>query len=292
MNWQKIYKIPVRHNIKLSAYTSFKIGGPARFFLQPKDICQLKAAVKALKNENISFKILGAGSNLLIKDGGFDGAVIRLRAPYFSRIKFSGKHAQAGAGLLISQFIVKAKARGLGGAEFLSGIPGTLGGALVMNAGAWHEDISKIVEKITVMDYNGKVKIIATGSAGFKYRSSGLNKYIVLSVSLHMEKKALSEINSEVSYYLKKRQEMQDLKYPSAGCVFRNPKNDFAGRLIDACGLKGKQFGRAMISNRHANFIVNKGGAQAEDVLGLIEFVRKTVKDKYEISLEPEIKIW
>ncbi|MDD4895102.1 MAG: UDP-N-acetylmuramate dehydrogenase, partial [Candidatus Omnitrophica bacterium] len=184
--------------------------------------------------------------------------------------------------------------RGLSGAEFLAGIPGTIGGALVMNAGIAKDNcsIKKLVENVTVMDYNGNIKVLNKKDLKFGYRESGLSKYIILSALLKFNKKSKKHIRDTIKAYLEYRKLTQDLSKPSAGCIFRNPPGNSAGRLIDLCGLKGKKVGKVAVSGKHANFIVNLGNGSASDVLKLAGFIRKRVKNQFNINLIPEIKIW
>jgi UDP-N-acetylmuramate dehydrogenase len=180
----------------------------------------------------------------------------------------------------------------LGGAEFLTGIPGTLGAAVLMNAGTKDRSIAEIVKTVKVIDYNGRVKIIGKKKINFQYRSSRLSRYIILSVQLKLVKSNKKKIAKKIKKYLVYRWATQDLTFPNAGCIFRNPGRLSAGRLIDVCGLKGKCFGGAQISLKHANFIANKNMATASDVIHLMDYIKRKVKQKFNNSLKPEIKIW
>jgi UDP-N-acetylmuramate dehydrogenase len=181
----------------------------------------------------------------------------------------------------------------LAGLEFLAGIPGTVGGALAMNAGAWGRSIGELVEKATVMDYNGDIEVLTKKQMKFSYRNSSLQKYIILNIYLKLKKKNKRIINEKITGYLAQRRNSQDNSLPNAGCIFKNPSERIsAGRLIDLCGLKGRNIGDAFISLRHANFVLNKGNARARDVLKLMELAKREVRKKYRINLEPEIKIW
>lgn len=283
----------IKKDEQLSGYTTFKIGGPARYFVEPLDLDDLKLVVKSAKKYKIPILIIGSGSNLLVSDRGINGAVIKLNSPNFKKLSFDNNVVIVGAGCLLSQVVKNSQKRGLSGAEFLVGIPGTAGGALVMNAGISGKNISDLVEEVTVMDYNGSVKVLTKSKIKFDYRSSDLSNYIVLNTSLRLSINSQARIKSIIKNYFDNRKDKQELSLPSAGCVFKNHHSmGPAGRLIDLCGLKGKRIGGACVSEKHANFIVNMGKASARDVSALIKTVKEKVRDKFKITLEPEIKIW
>jgi len=301
MNWQKSLKSKILDSEPLSSHTTFRIGGPAEFFIRPRDIDDLERLLNSVKIYKMSFRVIGAGSNILISDRGLEGVTVSLNSPYFRNIHFRNNRVEVGAGKPLNQFIDNLKNRGLRGAEFLAGIPGTIGGALAMNAGiTWKvtsqesgvRSIADLVETVTVMDYNGKIKNLDKKDIRFDYRSSGLSKYIILRCSLKLKKAKKKIIDKRIKEYLKVRKINQDYSHPSAGCVFKNPRGYSAGRLIDLCGLKGRRIGDAAISLKHANFIINLGNARASDVFKLMGLIRRTVKNKFGINLEPEIKIW
>ncbi|MFH1198634.1 MAG: UDP-N-acetylmuramate dehydrogenase [Candidatus Omnitrophota bacterium] len=271
--------------------TTFKIGGRARFFVEPKDSEDLKLLLSAVKGA-MPVLVLGAGSNILIHDKGVDAVVVRLSSDFFKSVAIKGDLVSARAGASLGSLIQATALEGLSGFEFLAGIPGTLGGALVMNAGAWGRCIYEIVEKATVMDYDGKVKVLEKNKINFSYRHSDLEKYIILDVDLRLVRKEKNEIVRKVNEYLLTRKKTQDASYPNAGCVFKNPDQGSAGKLIDLCGLKGAKFGGALISRKHANFILNKKNAKCDDVLKLMDLVKREVKNRFRVNLEPEIKIW
>lgn len=286
----------------LKNHTTFKIGGKARFFIEPKDTQDLKLLLGLAKRQRLPIYVIGRGSNILVSDKGIKGVVLRLSAPYFKRISRKDNRLEAGSGVLSHKVILFAKDYGLSGAEFLAGIPGTIGGALAMNSGISEKahsqqcpivhSIGDLVEKVTVMDYAGNIKTFSKKDIKFGYRKSGLSKYIILSVLMKLRKQNKGQISVKIKSYLEHRKLTQDLSRPSAGCVFRNPKGDSAGRLIDLCGLKNKRAGDACVSSKHANFILNLGQGRARDVLKLMDGVRKKVKDRFGITLKPEIKIW
>ncbi len=290
MNWPKDSRIRVKYPLKNK--TTFKIGGPTLFFSEPKDADELKLLIKAAGKNKLPVFILGAGSNLLIGDKGVRGLVIKLGSPYFKRISLEKGYIRVASGAALAQLIKFALDKSLQGAEFLTGIPGTVGGALAMNAGCWGFNIGDALKEIEVMDKNGRIKNLKKSQIKFAYRKSSLAKYIIVSSLLRLKKGNQPEIRKNIRKYLEKRSESQDLTWPNAGCIFKNPKNNAAGRLIELCGLKGRHIGDAYISERHANFIINQGKATAKDVLQLMRLVRKQVKHKFKVTLQPEIKIW
>jgi len=292
MNWWKDLKVKVRQGAPLKNYTAFKIGGRARFFSQPEDIDDLKSLLSAAKAYAIPVFILGKGSNLLVADKGIDGLVLSFNAPFFRRVRVDKNSISASCGTALSGLISESRKHGLGGLEFLTGIPGAVGGALAMNAGAWGKSIGDLVEKATVMDYNGNIKTLKKDSLKFGYRASGLSKYIILEASFKLSSLDPLKARGIVARYIDLRRKAQDLSSASAGCVFKNPPGESAGRLIDLCGLKGKSIGEAYISKIHANFIINRGRATSEEVLKLMDLARSRVKKKFNLFLEPEIKIW
>lgn len=291
MNWWKNLRGKVKLNEPLKKHTTFRIGGPAKYFIEPKDINDLKSLLILAKRYNVSLLVIGRGSNILVSDKGIDSVVIRLNAPFFKKIYFKDGLLEVGCGIDLSKLIEFAKAHGLGGLEFLAGIPGTLGGALSMNAGAWGKNIQNVVVKVTVMDYHGKIKTLERGALRFGYRSLNLSKYLILNARLRVDQYN-HQIKEKIYKYLLKRRLTQDLSRPSAGSIFKNPKEKFAGKLIELCGLKGKSIGNATISQKHANFILNSGNAHFFDVLRLINLVKRRVKQRFGINLKLEIRIW
>lgn len=292
MNWWKKLKGTVKVDEPLNKHTTLRIGGPVKFFIEPKDAQDLKLLISFAKRYKIHLSVIGAGSNILAGDKRLRRIVVKLSSPFFKKITFRGGFVEAGSGLILSELISETAKRGLSGAEFLSGIPGTLGGALSMNAGAWGSQISRAVMRITVMDINGKIKSLAKEEIDFAYRKSSLGKFIILGATLKFFKKDKRKIRQDIERYRKQRNILQDSSFPNAGCVFRNPPGGYAGRLIDLCGLKGRSFGGACISSKHANFILNRNNARAGDILKLMELIKKEVKNNFKINLYPEIKIW
>ncbi|MCM8779619.1 MAG: UDP-N-acetylmuramate dehydrogenase [Candidatus Omnitrophica bacterium] len=292
MIWSTALKKHLKENVPLSKFTTFRIGGKARFFIQPKNIRHLLSVLKQAHNLKVPYYILGNGSNVLVSDEGVDALVIRLSAPSFKKITFRKNIVEAGSGAHLRSLIEQAKNKGLGGCEFLSGIPATLGGALVMNAGIKTASIAELVEEVRVIDRKNRLRILRNRQLKFAYRKSNLSNYVILSVKLKLTEKPKEEITYLINSFLKKRMLSQEPVWYNAGCVFKNPPRHSAGRLIDLCGLKGKRIGDAQVSYKHANFIINRAHATAKDVLALMDLVRNRVKDQFGINLEPEIKIW
>ena len=301
MKLWKPLKGRVKLNEPLDKHTTFRVGGAADFFIQPKDEPDLKLLLSLLKRGRMPFLLIGAGSNLLVSDKGVRAAVISLDSPYFKRIICRGSVLEAGSGAKLRRVIRVAQGSALCGLEFLAGIPGTIGGALAMNAGVLEKSpgergkartIADLVKDVTVMDLRGNVKTLQKKQIRFSYRKSSLEEYVILSARFKLIKKNKKEIRNSIERYINYRKATQDASWRSAGCVFKNPGHDSAGRLIDLCGLKGKSIGDARVSWAHANFIVNAGRAKAADILKLMTLIRKKVKAKFNVKLEPEIKIW
>lgn len=291
-SWFRDLSCKVRVNELLSNHTTFKIGGCAKYFVQPKDIDDLRSLLLKAKVYKMPVWIIGSGSNLLINDHGLDGIVIDLNAAHFKKIRFKSGLLEAGAGVKLQTLVRKTCNLGLSGAEFLAGIPGTVGGALIMNAGIKEKEIKDIIEDVTVLDYNANTHTLNGNKIRFGYRNSNLSKYIVIKASFKLRRQDKSTIKEKIKKYVENRWRTQDFAYPNAGCVFKNPKGLSAGKLIDRCGLKNRHFGKAWVSAKHANFIINKNMASAKDVLRLMNFIKQKVKRKFGIELEPEIKIW
>lgn len=277
-------------NVSLKKCTTYRVGGIAKYIAYPKDVKSLVKLIKYLKNKNITYKILGNGSNLLFSDKEYDGVLIKLTE--FNNLDFIGKNKlRVGAGYnLIKLSLVTAK-KGLTGLEFASGIPGTVGGSVFMNAGAYKSDMGYVVESVKVLTPDEKIINLENKEMDFHYRTSFLKKhpsYICLEVVIKLQKGKKEAIEEVIKDRRERRLASQPLEYPSAGSVFRNPQDDFAGRLIEESGLKGEKHGGAMISSKHANFIVNYKNAKAEDIKYLIELAHDKVKENYDIDLKIE----
>ncbi len=290
----KICEDAVRFQCPMAPYTTFRIGGEADALCFAKSLAELRQLVSYLSRENIPYLVMGKGSNLLIRNGGFEGILIIMRGE-LAIIDHRERDEQvvgAGAGLRLSDLVTYCSQRGLGGLEFLAGIPGTVGGAVVMNAGAFGKEVEGVLEDIQVLTPQGEVNTRRRSDLVFSYRNLSLpEKSIVVRARFRCVQESQERVSRKVSDYLKRRKATQPLEYPNAGSVFKNPPNEYAGRLLEEVGLKGKKVGGAMISPKHANYIVNTGGAKADDVLALMDLARETVKAKTGIDLESEIRI-
>ncbi|WP_126426011.1 UDP-N-acetylmuramate dehydrogenase [Brevibacillus marinus] len=279
-------------NEPLANHTTWRIGGPADLFIIPKDKASLLYAVQLIHRHNIPWSVIGRGSNLLVRDGGIRGAVFKV-AEGLSHCEFRGEEVRVGAGYSMIRLTVEAGKHGLTGLEFAGGIPGSVGGAVYMNAGAHGSDLSRILKEAEVLFEDGETKVLTNEELKFRYRTSLLQekKGIVLEAVLQLRKGDRKAISAALASYKDRRRKTQPLQLPCAGSVFRNPPGDHAGRLIEAAGLKGYTCGGAQISEIHANFIVNRGGALATDVLTLMEHVRTVVKEKFGVDLHPEVLV-
>jgi UDP-N-acetylmuramate dehydrogenase len=283
----------IKENISLKEYTTFKIGGKARYFFVAKDNGDFMSVISWALENNIPFFILGGGSNLLISDKGFKGLVIKAGN---NAIELKKEKIIAQAGVKLSAASAMAKNNNLSGLEWSVGIPGTIGGAVLGNAGAAGKGMNDLIEKVEVFDIkDNKIKIFNNKKCGFGYRESIFKKnkkLIILAAELKFKKENKKNISRLEKSFLDDRLSRQPLDFPSAGSVFKNPKNFSAGEVIEKCGLKGKKIGRAKISEKHANFIINSGNAKAKDVISLIDIAKKAVKNKFKINLQEEIEFF
>lgn len=280
----------VEENVSLKKYSTYRVGGIARCVVYPKNITRLVMLMRMLRNEKIKYKVLGKGSNLLFSNKTYDGVLIKLDE--FNDIEFFGNNkVRVGAGYSLIKLSVMAAKKGLTGLEFASGIPGSVGGAVFMNAGAYKSDMGYIVENVKVLTPDLKVIKLENKELDFHYRTSFLQKnpdYICLEVIFRLQKGRRDAIEEVMAERKKRRIESQPLEYPSAGSVFRNPEGDFAGKMIEELGLKGLVKGGAMISDKHANFIVNYKNAESDDIKYLIDLCQEKVLEKYNIKLKCE----
>ena len=275
----------------MSKHTTWKIGGPADYYVRPSSKAELAALLKLIHQEGLPFIVIGNGSNLLVGDKGIRGVVIKMSGSYSRRIwREEGVEAQAGA--MLPTLAIEAAERAFCGMEFAAGIPGSIGGAVRMNAGAYGNNIGDDVTQVEAIVYNGTIKIISAEDLSFAYRESNLFdlEAIVSSVTLRLPSGNREQSLEKIQELLRLRSLKQPLEFPSCGSVFRNPANDHAGRLVEIAGLRGMQIGGAAVSKKHGNFIVNVGGARARDVRALIADVQKRVEDFSGIHLEPEVK--
>lgn len=270
-------------------YTSLKIGGRARFFANPSNKEELKRAIKFARDNDIPLFLLGGGTNTLIKDEGVRGMVIKLNGE-FKNIERAGTEVKCGAGLSLSSLISYCQGFSLSSLESLYGIPGSVGGAVFGNAGAFGTQIGDYVKSVLVMDMEGNERPIK--DVNFFYRGTSLKHCIILEVLFSLKEDARWRIDERIKEVLEKRKKTQPLSKQTAGCIFKNPPGAFAGELIEKAGLKGKCIGDAEISQKHANFIENKDKAKADDVLQLINFVKRRIYELYNIMLYEEIVIF
>ena len=279
----------IMENEPMANHTSYGIGGPALAFIKPKSIKDLQIIQSFAQKHSLAIHCIGSGSNLLVSDNGIDGFVLSLEKSS-KKILFEEDICYVGAGVKLSKLVKECIKRNLTGLETLIGIPGTLGGALIMNAGAFGNEISNYLTSIELLNSKGIVEQKSTHEIEFSYRSSTFNKDdIILSAEFQLKQASETEIQKNRNQANFNRKSTQPLKFRSAGSVFKNPKDFAAGYLIDQAGLKGKSIGDAMISDIHANFIINQANAKAEDIVQLIKLIRNTVYKKYSIVLELEI---
>ena len=277
-------------NEPLSKHTSFKIGGNAELFVTVFDEEQLKAVMNLCAQNDVELFILGKGSNLLITDNGMKGVVLTLDG-VFKDISVEENKIKCGAGVNLAKLCTTALSHSLKGLEFAYGIPGSVGGAAYMNAGAYGGEMKDVVCSVTHITRNGEFETLPLSELDFAYRHSvyKTNDNIILYVTFELEKGDENEIKANMDDFMNRRKTKQPLEYPSAGSVFKRPQGNFAGTLIEKCGLKGKTIGGAQVSEKHAGFIINVGGATCEDVLNLVKFVQDTVMNETGYFLEREI---
>ncbi len=285
-----IEKENVRENESLKAHTTYKVGGNCKYFITPKDLNESISLVKYLKENNIKYMLLGNGSNTIFSSKEYDGVIINLTNLNYMEIKDNKIYVEAGYQLI--KLSMDALNNSLSGLEFAAGIPGNVGGAIFMNAGAYKSDMSKLIKEVTFLDENLELKTLKNEELNFSYRKSLFQdhpEYIIISTVLELEEGIEEDIKALMDSRKERRISSQPLEYPSAGSVFRNPSEDiFAGKLIEDLGLKGYQIGGAQISEKHANFIINVGGATGEDIKSLIDLIKVKVKEKYNIDLHVE----
>jgi len=289
----------IRRNEPLSSHTSFGIGGMADMLAYPADREDLKVLLQAVKDRNLSHFILGCGTNLLVRDGGFRGLVISLKRMNAVTIEreyrsVGGSFAvfYAEAGVPVPQLLAVAVEKGFTGLEFAAGIPGSVGGAVLMNAGTTLGEFGDIINSVTLISPDGVLVTMTSDELGFGYRNTLIPEdHCVVDVRVILRRDDKEKVGVRILELLTKRKEHQPQGYFNAGSIFKNPNEESAGRLIESAGLKGRTIGGAQVSDKHANFIINVGNAKASDVLALIDVVQKTVLEVHGVRLEPEIKI-
>lgn len=282
----------LQRDVCLSDLTWLRTGGPADYLLTPRTEPELLEVVSACRADGLPIHILGSGSNLLVRDSGVRGAVIRLTPPLLSEIRIEGTSVEAGAAALLSTVITEATRAGLGGMEHLVGIPGTIGGAVAGNSGGRSGDIGQLIRSVRVLTQAGEVAVRRGDELSFSYRRSSIQDLVLLSAELSLHRDDTDELMKRMRKNWIMKRSTQPLADQSAGCIFRNPRGLSAGALIEQCGLKNASVGKARISDRHANFIVTEQGAVSADVEQLIAKVQSAVAAKYSVDLELEIQVW
>jgi UDP-N-acetylmuramate dehydrogenase len=282
----------LKYNEPMSRHTSWRVGGPAEVLVEPSGVVDIKTACEYARDKKIPLTVIGNGSNLLVSDYGIRGMVLKI-GKGLSDIEIDNETIIAGAGAKLSRIAAAAGAAGVGGLEFMAGIPGTLGGAVVMNAGAYGKSISQVLKRVSLINQNGQVSCQEQENIIFDYRSSSLQEsgLIVTEGVLEGYLRDEKQIKDDMKDMGEKRRSSQPLNYPNAGSVFRNPPGYSAGKLIEESGAKGLRVGDAQVSEKHANFIINLGSATAEDILQLIERVQCMVEKRFGIRLKKEIRV-
>ena len=295
-NLEKIIsKEKIKQNEPMKEHTSLKIGGPAEFFVKVNSVQELKKLLQFCKTNEVPLTIVGNGSNLLVLDKGIKGIVIKieLKQIQIENINEGKVEVIVDNGVQIGLLAQKLLKEEISGFEELSGIPGTIGGAVVMNAGAHGKEMKDIVKEVTAIDYNGNMHIFTNEQSEFEYRHSKFSKeeYIILQVKLLLENGKKEEIKTKMDEYVKYRKEKQPIEFPSAGSTFKRGEDFITAKLIDEAGLKGYSIGGAKISEKHAGFVINTGNATAQDVLDLVKYVIDKVYEKFGKNIELEVKI-
>ena len=283
-------KSDIKVNEPMSKHTSFKVGGNADYFVKAQTVEQVINVRKYAEENNIPLYVIGNGSNILVTDKGIRGIVLKID---LQKIEINEEEVTVGAGVKVMALAQKLLGEELTGFEELSGIPGTIGGAIRMNAGAYGKEIKDICIQTTCLDENNNIKILKNNEQDFSYRHSIFEdkKYIILETKLKLEKGKKEEIKGKMEELSAERKEKQPWEYPSAGSTFKRKEGVITAKLIDECGLKGYSIGGAEVSKKHAGFVINKGNATAKDILDLIEYIKKNVYEKFNIEIEEEIEI-
>jgi UDP-N-acetylmuramate dehydrogenase len=282
----------VEKDYPLAERTWYGLGGPADYFIRPKNPEQLKEVVQRCNENGIRMRVMGFGSNLLVSDAGVRGAVIKLEAEQFARVEFDDQGATAWAGAELSKLVLTCVEKGLSGIETLTGIPGSVGGAVKMNAGGNFGDFGAAVETVVLMDKTGNVFEKSKPELEFDYRRTNITAKFILNARLKLNPGDPEQIMRTVKEIWIYKKNSQPLNTKNSGCIFKNPRGISAGALIDRADLKGLQIGGAVISEKHANFIIAEKGCTSDDVMKLIEGMKKSVKTQFDVDLELEIEIW
>jgi UDP-N-acetylmuramate dehydrogenase len=282
----------VRENEPLAPHTWYRIGGPARWYIQPRSPEELQEAARRCTEEGIPFFVLGLGANLLVSDAGVAGAVFRLDAEHWRHVRYEKNIVEAGAGVDMQKLLLRSVRQGLAGIECLAGIPGTLGGGIRMNAGGKFGDLGAVVTRVQVMDSAGVIFERTKDDLVFDYRSTNITAPFILGATLDLEEEDPTVIMERTKQIWMFKRNTQPLNTKNAGCIFKNPRGLSAGALIDQAALKGLRVGGAEVSAKHANFIIAHPGCTADNVLKLIKIVQEKVYEKQQVHLETEVRIW
>lgn len=282
----------VRTGVPLAPYTWFKIGGPAEYFAEPRTADELTGLVRRCHQLQVPFRVLGGGSNLLVREGGVPGVVVHLSAPPWTEIRVQGNILTAAAGAKLGHAISVSVGQGLAGLEPLVGIPGTIGGALRGNAGGRGGDVGQWASRVTALSRNGEMVSRSRDEIVFAHRQSNLDDLLILSADFQLERDDPQELTKRMQKQWIVKKAAQPLGHERTGCIFRNPRGMSAGMIIEQAGLKGARAGGAEISQRHGNFIVAEAGTSSDDILRLMELVRSRIHDRMGIELETQIEIW
>lgn len=282
----------VETNHPLNGHTWYGLGGPADYFIRPKTVRQLKEVVRRCNENKIPIYVMGFGSNLLIDDDGVRGAVMKLEADEFVQAQFENEKLTAWAGAELGKLVLTCVQKGLSGIEALTGVPGSIGGAVKMNAGGNFGDIGASVESVTLMDSNGNIFEKKKPELIFDYRCTNITAKFILNAQLRLASADPEQIMRTVKEAWIYKKNTQPLNTRNCGCIFKNPRGVSAGALIDRAGLKGLQIGGAVVSGKHANFVIAEKGCKSRDVLRLIDAIKQRVREKFDIELQPEIEIW
>lgn len=282
----------LRRDEPLSQHTWLKLGGPAQYFVSPRTEAELLDVIKTCRSQQLQVHILGSGSNLLVREAGVQGVVVKVVEPLLCDVTVEGTSLTVGGGTLLSHVVAEAVRAGLGGIEYLVGIPGTIAGAVVGNSGGRTGDIGQLISSVKVLTQDNEIAVRRGDELSFSYRRSSIQDLLVLSATLELTRDDSEELTRRMRKNWIMKRSTQPLADQSAGCIFRNPRGLSAGALIEQCGLKGLSVGKARISERHANFIVTEAGATSKEVEQLISRIQKAVAEKFAVELELEIKVW
>ena len=286
-------KDSIKYNEPMKKHTTMKVGGPCDCMVEPSSIEEIQKVLEYVKENNIKYYIIGNGSNLLVKDEGVHALVIKI-ASKFSSVEVNGEHIKAYSGCSVPKLAQIAKENSLSGLEFACGIPGSVGGGIRMNAGAYGSEMVNVVEKVGFLDENGNLKEIDGKDAHFTYRHSMFvdnPQYVVVYAIYKLQKGNKDEISKIMEENMNSRKQKQPIEYPNFGSVFKRPEGYFVGKLVDDCGLKGYKIGEAQVSTKHSGFMINAGDATCKDVLDLIEYVKEKVYEKFNVKLQEEVVI-